>query len=55
MAVNIENFNFYEKNGQTIQGSFPVYISTAICPVDTSADFQTDLELELQTIAENDA
>jgi hypothetical protein len=55
MALNIENLNSYEKNGVLYQGSFPVYTSTAICPVDTDSNFQSDLEADLQTISENDA
>lgn len=48
MAVNIEILDNYEKNGKTYTGSFPMFISTVVCEVDSEENLQQDQLLLIQ-------
>lgn len=53
MLTNIKVYDAYEVNGKTFKGSFPIYESDAICPVDVTQVYENDLEKELQQISED--
>jgi len=53
MATNIKIYDSYEVNGKTYKGSFPVYVSDAICEIDPTKQFESDLEKQLKEISED--
>lgn len=53
MAIRVEIFNNFEINGNTYTGSFPIFSTDAICSVEQKEDVQSQIQKDLETIAEN--
>lgn len=53
MATRVKIFDNFEVNGNTYTGSFPVLSTDAICSVEQKEDAESQLQKDLEKIAEN--
>lgn len=53
MAIRVEIFKNFEINGNTYIGSFPVFSTDAVCAVEQKEDAVSQIQKDLETIAEN--